>query len=510
MAKVVAVAPGRRWDSLLLWGFLGSLALIRSGHLEERDPYWQIRAGLESLAGAPLVRPDTWTWSGVQGNWYPNSPLWNILLGLSYQLAGVWGFFLLSATTMVILFVLVTLLARRLGSRPLPGLLGLLVAFAAAYSMLNARATLLVQVLLLFAIYVALRLSDHAPLVSPLAFNTVVFTTALGLSTLGNSVHLSFLLLAPALTAVWALIWFLTPGLTTARRLALSLGGGTGWMLGTLLSPYGLALGLARSRAVQEACQGIITEWSSPFAQGLPTQIAVISSLMLAGVLLLATATVVLIRRRWRAGRPVRDLAALALVGVPTALAGALAIRFLGVGLLIFAPVAAALATSGVDRLRARLVDWPPSARLRARLQEYSSGRFWRIVLTGTLVVLSPGVVFLAAQHGEPAERTLAARLPAQCHLFSSPGIGGAIELLRPDVPVWMDGRADFFGRDVLVFSSAYYGGSAPEVAPSGTTCVLLDSTDGLTSGLEGRLQASPAWHLDATDGKFKLWLPAG
>ena len=39
------------------WGLaviaLGFLAVVRAGVLQERDPYWQVRAGVENLAGAP-------------------------------------------------------------------------------------------------------------------------------------------------------------------------------------------------------------------------------------------------------------------------------------------------------------------------------------------------------------------------------------------------------------------------------------------------------------------------
>jgi hypothetical protein len=504
MAELAGSGPSRRWDVLIQWGFLVSLALIRAGHLEETDPYWQIRAGAENLMGVPLARPDTWTWSGVAGDWYPNSPLWNVALALSYGAAGFWGFFLLSATTIVLLFVLVDLLARRLGARPLPGLLGLLVVFAAAFPTLNARATLIVQVIVLLAVYLALRLSDRATSVPPVRIAAAVFALALVLSTLGNWVHLSFLLLAPALAAVWAVIWVLTPGLATGRRWALAVSGGLGWVLGTLLSPYGVRTGISRSQAVQEACQGLIAEWSSPFDPNVPRTFL----LMLSVALLVAAGTAWLLVRRWRAGARTPDLAALAMIGVPAALAGLVAIRFLAVSLLVLAPVAAAAATRAVDRIRERQAA-RPSTPVRAKLEEYSSGRFWRIVLTATLVVVSPGVALFAGQHGEPPQRELISRLPSGCRLFARPGLGSAVVLLRPDVPVWMDGRADFFGREMLLRSYEYLGGTAAQAVPEGATCVVVDLSIDANSGLRDRLRAAPAWRLDVAEGNFELWLPA-
>ena len=503
MAKVVAVASNRWWDSLLLWGFLGSIALVRAGHPEERDAFWQIRAGMENMAGVPLARPDTWTWSGIEGNWYPNSPLWNILLALSYGAAGLWGLFVLSGVTILALLLVTNLLSRRLGARPLPALLGLLVVYSAAFPMLSSRATLAVQLLLLAAVYLALRLSDRADGMSPTVLSGVVMASALALSTLGNWLHLSFLLLGPAMAAVWALIWLLTPGLTRRRRLVLIIAGGIGWLLGPVLSPYGMIVGLGRARVVQEACEGIILEWASPFSPLVPPKFF----FMLAVALVLALGAAGWLYRRWRAGAPIRELAALVAIGAPTALAGLVAIRFLGVSLLVLAPVAAAAATRVVDWLRSRPAPASLPAGLHARLREYSTGRFWRIVMTATLVLLSPGVVWLGLQHGEPPERAIVARLPAGCRLFTGSVLASATVLLRPDVPVWMDGRLDFAGRRMILDTYGYLGGTMAEPVPPGATCVLLNPrTDG--AGLRARLDASADWRLDSQDGTLEVWLP--
>nr|WP_300151868.1 hypothetical protein [Propionicimonas sp.] len=508
MANAVASARTQRWDLVVLWAYLVSLAAVRAGRMEERDPYWQIRAGLENLAGMPLARPDTWTWSGVEGDWYPNSPLWNILLGLAYRTGGFWGFFLLSAATITLLGVMVYLLGRRLGARPLPGLLGLLLVTAAAYPMLSARATLVVQFLLLLAVYLALRIRDLSSALRAPTLVGVVFAASLCLSALGNWIHLSFLLLSPAMAVVWAGIWLLTRELAARTRWALIIGGVLGWGLGMLLSPYGVVTGLARSRAVQEACQGLITEWSSPFDPNLSGQLAVTFAFMSAVALLLAALTTWWLVRKWRAGESVVELGAVALIGVPAAVAGLMATRFLGVSLLTLAPVAAAGATYAADRFRRRLRDWPRRDTIRAKLNDYAQGRFWRIVLTATIVLLSPGTLLLASQHGVPSEQAVAARLPSGCQLFSRPGIGGAIVLLRPDAPVWMDGRADFFGRDMLLRGYSYFGGTSDAPVPDGTTCVILDLEADATPVLRERLETSPEWRLDGREGRYELWLP--
>lgn len=504
-SPVVGVERARRWDRVLFWAFMISLALVRAGHTDERDPYWQVRAGMENLAGVPLVRPDTWSWSGVPGDWYPNSPLWNVLLAGFYQLAGIWGVFVLSAATITLLVLLVERIARRLGARPLPGLVGALVVFGAAFPMLNARATLAVQVLLLASVLVALLLSDRAPTARMLPLGAITLVSALGLSVLGNWIHLSFLLLAPGLAVVWAVVWLLTPGLAGRRRLLLSLAGGAGWLLGWLTTPYGVGTGLARSRAVQEACLGLIVEWSSPFDAAVPRQFI----LILAATLAIAAVSVWWLYRRWRAGGDLRELAALSMIGVPAAFAGLVMLRFLGIALLVLAPVVVAAATRAADLLRVRLRTRPGNEGMRTKLRELASGGYWRVVLTAVLVVLSPGVALLAAQHGVPPEQSVVDRLPTGCHLFAGPGTGGTVVLFRPDVPVWIDGRSDFFGRAVIEQTYAYYAGRADGVVPAAATCVILDP-DMVATALGDRLSASSQWRLEASGGGFELWLPTG
>lgn len=499
----MGVARARRWDRSLFWGFMICLALVRAGHTDERDPYWQVRAGMENLAGVPLVRPDTWSWSGVGGDWYPNSPLWNLLLAGCYQWAGVWGVFALSAVTILLLVLLVASIAQRLGARPLPGLIGALVVFSAAFPMLNARATLAVQVLLLVAVQVVLVLSDRATGVRTGPLVWIVLAAAFGLSVLGNWVHLSFLVLAPGLAVVWAVVWLLTPGLAGRHRWALALAGGAGWMLGWLMTPYGVATGLDRSRAVQAACAGLILEWSSPFAAVVPRQFV----LILGAAVVIAALSAWWLYRRWRSGGDLRELAALSMIGVPAAVAGLFMLRFLGIALLVLAPVVVAAATRAVDLLRDRARTAPWKATVRAKLHELTSGGYWRVVLTSVLIVLSPGVVFLAAQHGAPAEGAVVDRLTAGCHLFSGPGTGGTVALFRPDVPVWIDGRSDFFGRTVIERTYDYFAGRTIDVVPAGTTCVILEP-DAVGAAIRGRLSASPQWRLETTGSGFELWLP--
>lgn len=458
---------------------------------------------MENLAGGPLIAPETWSWSEATGVWYPNSPLWNVILGFGFQSAGYWGFFLVTALALLALFGVSYALARLLGARRLPALLGLLGAYLAAFAMLSPRATVAAEIVLLVGIYGALRWSQQASRFGPVLNLIVALTAATALSVLGNWLHLSFLLLAPAMAVVWLAIWLLTPGLARATRWALILAGGAGWGVGVLLSPYGVWGGLARSQAVRDACEGIITEWSGPFVPGV-SWTAWVPAIAVAVV---ASGALWWCYRRLRTKRrdlATRGLVALTLIGAPAAIAGMTAIRFLGLGLLTLAPVAAVALSSAAVKLR-------PGAKARfgARGEEYLSGKMWRVLLTAVSILLLPGVLLLGAQHSVPAERGLTQQLPADCQFFGAPGIAGAVILDRPDVQVWIDGRADFYGRTFMIDTATYFNGVNAELVPPGTTCLIVDQTSPLTNGLAERLAASDQWRPTGRSGDFVLWLPA-
>jgi len=490
-----------RWDRLLVVIWLVGFAIARSARFNERDPYWQVRAGLENLAGQPLARPDSWSWAPAGGDWYQNSPLWDSFLGLGYAGGGFWGLFVVTVLTMAGYFLLAERLALRLGARPLPSLVGLLAVFSSTLAMLSPRATLAVQVLILAAVLIALEwAAGPARRLGWLANLTVAFALALGLSTLGNWVHLSFLLIGPGLGVVWLVIWIFAP-VARLVKVALSAAGLVGWGLGPLLSPYGLVGGLERTSAVQRACQGVVVEWSSPFTAGLPAELPAMA--VIAAVLSIWVGTWLWgVTRRGPRDLRLGGLLALSMIAIPASLLGLTAIRFLGIGLLTMAPVVAVRVTSAVDALRRR---WRRAAH--SRWWEYTTGRLWRVVLWLTAAALTVPTIVLGASHAVPAEAELVAQLPSGCRLYSDVGIAGPVILLRPDVPVWMDGRADYYGRDRILSSYRYRVGDGDPLIPSGATCIALDLSLG-ESALVRKLDASSDWRPAGQVAVYRLWLP--
>lgn len=502
-ALAVAVT-NPRFDLWLVPIFLVGFALSRAGRFEERDPYWEARAGMENLAGWPLARPDSWTWSGVEGPWFQNSPLWNTLLGAAYSLGGFWGLYVLTALAISGYFLVAYVLAQRLGARRLPALLGVMASAAPALSMLSPRATIAVQTVILGSILlVVYAVRSWAPRWPTWAAGGLLFVSAAALSVFGNWLHLSFLLFSVVMAGAWAIVIWLAGG-QPARRLTLIVASTVGWLLGPLLSPYGLAGGLERTRVVQAVCDGLILEWTTPLQLG----ISPVFWLMTGAATVLAVASTVAflwtgpLWSGWSAARSAYLV--VLLIAVPSAMAGWYAIRFLGISLLTIGPAVSVAATIGVDALRRRQQDRPPS-----RWREYSTGGLWRVVLAGAMVLLSPGAVYLAGLHAVPDELTAVQRIPQDCRLFSSGGLAATVILTRPDVQVWIDGRADFFGRDYLIQAYRIFGSSGPAQVPKEAQCVLIDTQSKDSIKLNEAMASAPQWRLVSDDGRYRMWLPA-
>ena len=483
------------------------------GSPDERDPYWQIRAGLENLEGAPLIRADAWSWAPVDGSFVPTSPAWNLLLALAWRAAGSWGFFVLTCLALGALLAVVVLLARRLGSRTMPMLLAVVGVCLLVFPMLSARATVPAQALLLGSVLLAFRWSERAATRSVGVNTAATAAGGLVLAAAGVWLHLSWLGLAAAAALAWAVIWLLTPGLGVRRVVALTGGGTAGLLAGVALGPYGIPRALEQSQVVAAASSGLLTEWMSPFTSGLAWRWAP-AALVALGAALACSAWVLRRLRSGDRGDPrTRLAAALTAVALPFALAGLQAIRFVGVALLLLAPLLAAGATALAERAQAAAARTPHEGVWRsARAREWTTGTLWRVILGATALILIPGVVFLAAPHGRPPEAAALESLPAGCRLFSSEDIAGAAILLRPDVPIWTDTRAGYWGRERLLAARTALHSPAPQApTPDGATCVVLPEAgrDASYGRLVSVLQADPGWDQATAVGGFAVWLPA-
>lgn len=511
-STIIHCVIGSRRDWWLVAAWLAALALVRAGTVEERDPYWQARAGLETVRGQPLVRPDAWSWDPVDAPFVQTSPGWNAVLGIGWDAAGFVGIFLVALLSVGLYLLVATALAARLGARPLPALAGILLCVLPALAMVSPRATLVAQTLFLAGLLgvhaVRGPLARRRPPGAGLAVGVAAFaTTAAGLW-----LHLSWLLFAPVTAVCWGLLWFTTPGLPRTRAAVLSAAGAAGAGLGLLAGPYGTAA-LAYSERVRAASTGLVIEWLGVLTPGLAGR-WLPAALLAVGV---SGAGAWWAAARLRSGVPderVGPVAALCVLALPAALASVSAIRLVGVALLTLAPVAALGASAAWDRVRRRAGQSPPRGVFRsARVRFWSDGRPWRTVLTVVLVVLSPGVVLLTAPLARPLpELAVLDALPRGCRLVSDPSSAGPVLLLRPDVTVWFDGRFDYWGRGRMVEATKVLSAEPVPGSPlREATCVMLSTTDPLAGGaLADTLDASPQWRSATPSGGVRVWTRTG
>jgi hypothetical protein len=512
----------RPTSTAVVWAWLVAMAAVRAGSPDERDPYWETRAGIENLQGLALARPDTWSWAPVDGDWYQNSPGWNYLLALSWQGGGYWGLFLFGFVALLTFFGLSYIVARKLGAHPLGALAGITAGFIWAFPMVSSRGTTGVQILLLLGLLIPTWWRRLIGRLSTWLNAAALTAIGAGLAGIGNWLHLSFLAVGPLIAASWGVYWLLSdwPGdwrirLRDRRRWAVTLGGGFGIALGTLSSPYGVVATIVRTRATQEACGSVILEWVSPFNPGILHQWPMVIQWPPAA--LLTVAAVLALCRWWlrtfRRGELDARFALVSANGVlvlPMAIAGMFALRFLGTAILLFVPIVGMGATLVARRARTAAALMTDTARFKDSAVRWTQAGPWRNVLALVFLLLLPFSVLLGPMaHAVPPELAAIESLPSGCRLFTSGAIAGPTILARPDVLVWYDGRGDFYGRQRLDDANAYRLGVAEAAAPPGATCVILPIPSGKDAlpGATARMNADPHWWWNGAYGGFDVWL---
>ena len=98
-----------------------------------------------------------------------------------------------------------------------------------------------------------------------------------------------------------------------------------------------------------------------------------------------------------------------------------------------------------------------------------------------------------------PALDELAAALPGGLCLFNDYSWGGWIEMVRPEIPVFIDGRSEVYGDEHVARYAAISGGgpeSAEALAATGANAALIPKS----SDLAGTLARTAAWTTDYSD----------
>ena len=495
-----------RLDAALLAVWILMIAVVRAGLSGDTDPYWQIRDGMEVLDGRGLVLPDSWSWAPVEGLYYPNSPAWNVVLGIAWRSGGFAGFMALTAVSVMLFLIAAAWLAMLSGARRVPTLMAIVAVATLAWPGLGARATMPAQTLVLLALgagFVWARRSAGRPV---WAASIGLIVAGVVISCLGSWIHVSWASWSVAVAGAWAVMWLLMPELSRRRALWLAAAGAVGLASGALMGPYGLNV-VERSSVVFEVSRGLITEWTPPWH---PELIArwILPALLVVTIGIVAAAWCYRTIRR----RPSLDglplVAALLIIAVPMAFAGLVAIRFTVVAWLTMLPVCAVGLTRVMDRVH-RVAIHRSGKDSRSRLAEYSSDGFWRVILTACAVVLVPLALIAGGQLGRPPAFEATSLLPQGCRLFSEGQDAAGVLLLRPDVRVWFDGRADYWGRDRIETYNDYVAATDPSrPVPPGSDCVLLSEPQlgGVASAVGQLLDRSPEWaRVGGADG-FVVW----
>lgn len=449
-----------RWTRrhYLLMAVLALLQLLFRAEIPlGQDVYWGARWGMQVLDSGHLSRTDTYSWTAHGKPFIPSSWAWNVVLGADYKLLGVVGFWLIGAAMSLALALTTARVAERRGAPPLAT-----IAIYAPVGMLGLEAVPRAQTLSNIAILLVL------PLISPIIFGdrrraARAFALLCVLQVVWMNLH-SVALLGPALVlAGGAGLLRSRPDERTRAAAARLVAATAAACLCCLLTPYGIDP-VTHAGEVRRASAGLVTEWDHVGFGNVAQAMGLAAVLAAAG----------LARRVWRRGHA--DTAAC--IGL-LALCTASAVRFLPM-LAIFAAPEIAVFVGGL--------------RVRTRIFRFAVGLM--VALLGLLAVMNLRDL---RSFSDAVSPRLIAQVPSGCRLLNDDLAGDAVTLLRPDVPVSLDGRYDMYGHDVVVRIEDMFEnrpGTAGLLDSAGVTCVLGPSSMPLLRAL--RLNSQ--WTVVGTD----------
>ncbi len=494
-------------DLAILGVWISLIAVMAAGRVSEGDPYWQIRAGTELVNGGVLTPPDSWSWSPVPGLFHPNSPGWNIVLALSWAAGSHLGLFLLTLVSVASLLAALAALALRMGARPLPTAVVVIACSLSALPMLTARAAVPALLLLVLGLLVADGSAARANDRPWFATAAILCASGFVLAAVGNWIHTSWGALSVALALAWTVYWVFAPGVSTGLRVSASASGAIGLAAGLVAGPYSLDV-IDRSTAVASMASGVLTEWTPAIEGNDGGQWLILTT---GAVIVCAASAIRVFTSVPRRGRATALEASVLAVALPTAIAGLfLAIRFSTMAILLVIPALSLTLSQTAESIRGRLADvGRPLAKAAA---ERTRGPYWRFILAVAAVIFLPFAVVVASQLARPPAADAIAQLPTNCRLFAPATDSGPAILLRPDVKAWVDGRADYWGRDRVIESATRLRNPSPaEITPAGTTCVLLPDPAETPdyAVLTELLNRDASWRPLGPFSGYNIWVPA-
>ena len=453
------------------------------------DNFWMAREGSELLGGGHFVHRNEWSWGDGTGSFVPTSPAWQLALGQIWnwgEVAGLVGFGLAIAFLNLMALAWV---ARRLGATPVATVMALAL-IAVLPTTLSTRPALVATTLMiveLAGVWILRTRFMRGPELRALA---VLGVSVYATSAIGIWIHASWTAYSILSgISIAALAW--PSGSAALRgRVTVTLVAIMAAVLGAASGPLGAAAWQNAVR-VQAVCTGLLTEWSPPWQGAQPW---VSTALWLTVLAIIMDCMIALHRNRAHAARLEWVLV---LLSAGCALAAASAFRMLVPATIFVAPLLAVRIS--------RFMEPNYDSRLRRRLGERSSDQYWTVIMSALGVVLVPAMLLVSTPLPMLHDPAISA-LPPSCRLFADATTSNAVLLVRPDVRVWIDGRADMWGRSRLIRAGQFLKGSeSGNPVPAGTTCVLIDRTE--PGRLRSALVGEGTWRREATSPALELWV---
>lgn len=451
-SAVRAALSRRAW--LIAWLAFLPLVIFRAGILSEADTFWEVRAGLLTIAQRAIPAVDTFTWTVHGKPYFLNSWGFNVLLAVGYRLGGLPGVAVLCALITLGIIALALALARSLGASAAAAGTAFFLAAPLLTGWLSARPQLVDYVAVL-ALAMLLRAIEQARGRS----GAVALAGLLAVAWV--NMHAAALLAVAMAGASAALLAVFRRGTRWRYAAAAAVAAAAG----CLLNPYGIGV-LHQASQVQADSTQIVTEWM-PVDWASPAQVLT----LVAGLAALGIA--------WR--RREAALTGALAVGLASSLA---AVRFLPIVVILAMPLLAAFASNPPDRVRNYLASRQVMFRQCGALG-----------LVALIAVAIPSLTHIGRPEPATYPAAVVADIPPGCRLITNDLIGGYVILARPDVPVSLDTRNNLYGRSLLIAEErVLHGGGDLSHGLAGAGCVLVPPSYGLAR----RLRHDPRWHAQA------------
>lgn len=240
--------------TLAAFVFIVAASITRSTFFPEGDIFWGARNGIETLQhGIQPFQPDSWNLQTLGEEWSPNSWLWNVLLGVAYQLFGNYGFLLLTLVTNVAAYGFIWGYLQRLKIAPLAAFFIIVGCWSVMDVFMTGRSNTVDVLLLAIFLYLSHRLRDK---MLPLLVMCFLLTV------LWMNLHLTGVAAAVVFPAI---VYAILHKERFGQRLKMAAATLGVVLPAFLLTPFGFA-GLLKVSLVENASKDFILEWSNVFA----------------------------------------------------------------------------------------------------------------------------------------------------------------------------------------------------------------------------------------------------